>query len=304
MTASYTEPQQCTDARKLALSLNGRWHGRYGAAPCPVCQPERRRDQNALTLADGNAGLLLNCKKSGCDFRDILAAAGVKPGDYRRPDVKEIIRRKMQNNAEAQCRSEAAKRCWAETVPIDGTLAETYLRGRGINCALPPALRFHPRCFHGPSQTRLPAMVALVAGGEGFAIHRTFLRADGYGKAGLPTGDKMMLGGVCGGAVRLSGAPGRLAVAEGIENALSLLCGLLSEPLTVWAALSTSGLRSLRLPDKPGRIAIATDGDVAGREAAQNLAKRAHGLGWSVSLLDPGDGRDFNDILNEQAVAA
>jgi len=223
------------NARKLTLSLRGRWHGRYGAAPCPVCQPDGRKDQNALTLADGRAGLLLNCKKSGCDFRDILAAAGVQPGDYRKPDLREIVRRNAQDSAEAMRRSEAAKRVWAEAVPIAGTLAETYLRGRGISCALPDSLRFHPRCYHGPSQSALPAMIALVTGGEGFAIHRTFLRADGSGKAGLPDGDKMMLGRVCGGAVKLSDGPGRVVISEGIESGLSLLSGLLDGPMIVWA---------------------------------------------------------------------
>jgi hypothetical protein len=292
------------NARELTLSLRGRWHGRYGCAPCPVCQPDSRRDQNGLTLGDGRAGLLLNCKKSGCDFRDILAAAGVKPGDYSKPDLREIVRRKAQDSAEAIRRSDTAKRIWAEAKPIAGTIAQRYLRGRGISCALPDSLRFHPSCHHGPSQTALPAMVALVEGGEGFAIHRTYLRADGSGKAGLPDGDKMMLGKVCGGAVRLSDAPGRLVVAEGIESALSLMSGLLSGTATVWAALSTSGMRSLRLPDVPGLIAIATDPDLQGREAAQALAKRAHGAGWRVSILDPGNGRDFNDILQERAVNA
>lgn len=42
-----------TGARELTLALGGHWHGRYGAAPCPVCQPDRRRDQNALTLDPG-----------------------------------------------------------------------------------------------------------------------------------------------------------------------------------------------------------------------------------------------------------
>jgi hypothetical protein len=303
-TEKTMNAQQRTDARKLALAIGGRWHGRYGCAPCPVCQPEKRRDQNALTLSDGCAGLLLNCKKSGCDFRDILTAAGVQPGEYRRPHLVDIIRRNADAEKQAEKRAQAARRLWAETRPIEGSPAEAYLRSRGISCDLPDTLRFHPRCYHGPTQTRLPAMVAALAGGEGFAVHRTFLRADGSDKAGLAGSDKMMLGRVYGGAVRLSNTPGRLVVAEGIESALSLMCGLLSEPLTVWAALSTSGIRSLRLPEQTGQLAIATDGDRPGREAAQTLAKRAHGQGWHVSLLDPGDGRDFNDILNEQAVAA
>jgi hypothetical protein len=125
-----------TDARKLTVSLGGRWHGKYGAAPCPVCQPERRRDQNALTLADGKAGLLLNCKKSDCDFRAILAAAGVEPCDYRKPDHAEIVRREAQDSIDAKRRSEVAKRIWAEALPIDGTLAEIYLRWRGISVSI------------------------------------------------------------------------------------------------------------------------------------------------------------------------
>ena len=49
----------------ITIELGGRWNGRYGSAPCPVCQPERRREQNALTLSDGYKGLLAHCKKSG-----------------------------------------------------------------------------------------------------------------------------------------------------------------------------------------------------------------------------------------------
>ncbi|WP_206520318.1 toprim domain-containing protein [Altererythrobacter sp. BO-6] len=137
-----------------------------------------------------------------------------------------------------------------------------------------------------------------MSGGDSFAIHRTFLRADGSGKAGLPEGDKMMLGSVSGGAVMLSDGPAdRLVIAEGIESGLSLLCGLLTEPMIVGAALSANGMRKLHLPKGSGHIKIATDGDPAGREAAKALATRAHGLGWKVSILDAGDGRDFNDIL-------
>jgi hypothetical protein len=89
-----------------------------------------------------------------------------------------------------------------------------------------------------------------------------------------------------------------------MESALSLLCGLLEAPATVWAALSTSGLRGLRLPAQPGRLTIACDGDAPGREAAHALAERAHGSGWQVGMLDPGTGADFNDILTGKAVAA
>jgi hypothetical protein len=293
-----------TDAPELTLALGGRWHGRYGAAPCPVCQPERRKGQNGLTLADGrNGGLVLDCKKSACAFLDILAAAGLRSGDYSAPDMATLAQRERDAKAEAEKRAEQAKRLWLEAQPIAGTVAEAYLRGRGISCPLPPTLRFHGACWHGPTAKRFPAMVAAVQGAGLPAVHRTYLRADGSGKADIEPA-KAMLGATAGGAVRLAGGPSRLVVAEGIESGLSLLCGLLDGPATVWAALSTSGLRGLHLPTQAGRLTIACDGDGPGREAAHALAERAHALGWQVGILDPGTGADFNDILTRKAVAA
>ena len=134
-------------------------------------------------------------------------------------------------------------------------------------------------------------------------MHRTHLRADGTGK-GEVTPPKAMLGAVAGGAVCVAQGAGQLVVAEGIETALSLASGLLRAPATVWAALSTSGIRGLHLPPNAGRLTIATDGDNPGRAAAQSLAERAHALGWRVSLLPAPDGRDWNDVLDGKAVAA
>ncbi|MEZ5723907.1 MAG: toprim domain-containing protein [Paracoccaceae bacterium] len=186
---------------------------------------------------------------------------------------------------------------------IDSTIAETYLRGRGITCDLPETLRFHPECWHGATAKRLPAMIARVDGLPRFAVHRTYLRPDGSGKAGVDP-NKAMLGRTAGGAVRLCGGDGPLVVAEGIETALSLASGLIRRPANIWAALSAPGIGALQLPDRPHRLTIAPDGDTAGREAANRLAERAAALGWTVSLLPAPDGRDWNDILMTKGAAA
>ena len=290
------------DAHALTSRLGGRWHGSYGTAPCPVCQPDRRRNQGALTLADGRRGLLLHCKRLGCHFFDVLAAAGIAGNSYAPPDPAVVAAREAERRTDLVARQQQARALWKQTVPIGGTLVETYLRHRGITCPLPATLRFHRACWHGASFQRLPAMVALVQGGDGWAVHRTFLRDDGTGKAAVEPA-KAMLGVVAGGAVRLSGGPARLVVAEGIETALALLCGLSDGPAMVWAGLSTSGLRGLHLPAMPGRLTIACDGDAAGRAAALALAERAHALRWTVTTIDPGDGADFNDILNRKDAA-
>lgn len=287
-----------TDARTLTLTLGGKWHRRYGVAPCPVCQPEQRRDQDALTLTDKGGKLLLHCKKSGCAYTGILGALGLCPHPLFTQNHNDAARGKN----EAEKRAWQAKRLWAEAVPIRGTLAETYLHGRGITCALPETLRFQSDCWH-PNAKRFPALVALVEGGEGFAVHRTYLRADGLGKAAAEPA-KAMLGAVRGGAVRVCHAAGPLVVAEGIETALSLASGLLHGPATIWAALSTSGMESLRLPFLAGRLTIATDGDEPGRKAGEALAVRATAAGWRVSLLPAPLGRDWNDVLALKGGAA
>jgi hypothetical protein len=109
-------------------------------------------------------------------------------------------------------------------------------------------------------------------------------------------------------AIYLDLAAGRLPqpikLAEGIETALSLASGLLRTPATVWAALSTSGIRGLHLSHTASRLTIALDGDAPGREAANALAERAHALGWQVSLLPAPDGHDWNDILTMDGKAA
>jgi hypothetical protein len=245
---------------------------------------------------------VLDCKKSACAFLDILVAAGLRSGEYSPPDAATLAQRERDAKAEAEKRAAQAKRLWLEAQPIAGTVAEAYLRGRGITCDLPRTLRYHPETWHGPTASRHPALIAAVQGAALPAVHRTFIRPDGGGKAAIDP-DKMMLGATAGGAVRVSDGPSRLVVAEGIESGLSLACGLLDSPAKVWAALSTSGLRGLRLPAQAGRLTIATDGDGPGREAGHALADRAHGLGWQVSILDPGTGHDFNDILRERAAA-
>ncbi|MCF7700934.1 DUF7146 domain-containing protein [Loktanella sp. M215] len=292
-----------TDAKELTAALRGKWHGSYGVAPCPVCQPQGRKDQRGLSLSNGTGGILLaRCFKGGCAFREITAAAGIAHGTYHAPDPALIARRMAEERAETDKRAAQALRLWLEAAPIEGTLAETYLRGRGITCPLPDTLRFVPSCWHATAR-RFPALVAMAEGSEAFAVHRTYLRDDGSGKAEVEP-SKAMLGRVGGGAVRLTQGEGPLVVAEGIETALSLASGLLRTTATIWAALSTSGIRGLHLPPQPGRLTIAPDGDDAGRQAAHALADRAHGLGWQVSLLPAPDGRDWNDILTGKAVAA
>ena len=290
------------DAKTLCAALRGAWHGRYGVACCPA-HGDTRPSLSLSNAPDGR--LLLRCH-SGCAFLDILDALrglGLIEGRGSIPaiDPAVIAQREAEARALAEKKARQAQQVWDASQPIKGTLAEVYLRGRAITCPLPASLRFHPECWH-PSARRYPALIARVDGAERFAVHRTYLANDSSKAKADPA--KAMLGRVGGGAVRLCEAQGPLVVAEGIETGLSLACGLLREPSTVWAALSTSGLSGLGLPPHPGRLTIAPDGDKAGTTAARQLAERADALGWQVSILPaPDERRDWNDVLRQERAA-
>ena len=281
-----------TQARDLCRALGGEWRGSYGLAPCPVCQREARTDQRALSLRDEGGRLLTFCHKGGCTFREVLRAAGLPPdlGDQDPEAEREAAAKRAAYEAEQLAK---ARRLWDAGKPICGTKGEAYLRGRGITCELPPSLRWVADTYHAPSARWLSAMVGDVWTG---GVHRTFFEKNG---ARIDRNAKMMQGPCSGGAVRLSQGAGPLVVCEGVETGLSLLCGLLAGPVTVWAALSTSGIRALRLPTTPGALIVAADSDDAGagHAAAEALATRAHGMGWQVSLLPAPAGMDWNDAL-------
>ncbi|MDO9526806.1 MAG: hypothetical protein Q7J57_14920 [Gemmobacter sp.] len=72
----------------------------------PYVSLNGRKGQNGLTLADGrNWGLVLDCKKSGCGFLDILTAAGLRAGDYVPPDPATIAQREREARALAEKRA-------------------------------------------------------------------------------------------------------------------------------------------------------------------------------------------------------
>lgn len=285
-----------TEARKLTAALGGHWYGRYGTAACPVCQQEGRSNQNALTLTDGHRGLLLNCKKRGCGFLDILASARVSPQRPHQPVSATSARPRKLTTCDH------AKKLWEASQPIEMTPAETYLRRvRKVDPLLIPTLRFNSSTWHGPTRQNLPALISLIEGADGFAISRTYLRPDGSGKADLAGHEqRLMLGSAAGGHVPLKTGNGPFFVAEGIETALSLpLLGMMGSA-TLWATLSAANMRALRLPKKQGQLVIATDGDEAGRSAGDALACRATRLGWAVEIRPAPDGHDWNDVLVKQ----
>ena len=68
-----------------------------------------------------------------------------------------------------------------------------------------------------------------------------------------------------------------------------------------WAALSTSGLRALDLPDDVRDVIVLADGDDPGEAAARDAALRWKREGRRVRIDRPPRGTDFNDLLVSRA---
>lgn len=283
-------------AEALTKALGGRWRGSYGTARCPSHDDAKP----SLSIKDGDDGrLLLHCH-AGCEFRDVLSAIRDRGVDVLSSPRRSFEPRFRTTNP-ARPLADLIRLIWSDAKRIEGTLAERYLRLRGITVGLPASLRFH-RWLRHPSGARLPAMVGRVEHArEGVVgLHRTYLDAATSQKTDLRP-DKAMLGPCKGGAVRLRDGSHGLAICEGIETGLSLAGGL-EDGIAVWSALSTSGVVGLELPNRDefgDRLLIGADGDAPGRGAAHDLADRASALGWSVEIATAPEGQDFNDLVRE-----
>ncbi|AWV19841.1 DNA primase (plasmid) [Methylobacterium sp. XJLW] len=204
---------------------------------------------------------------------------------------------------EARDTTESARRMLRYGRPVVGTPAAAYLRSRGLEHAVGlPALRFHPRCLYRASRkhpgpdTWHPALLACVTdlSGAVTAVGRTWLAADGRGKADLPK-PRRVLGHLLGYGVRFPGTVTDLLVAgEGVETVLSLHRLMPTMPHV--AALSAGHLGALILPPGLRHLYIARDADAAGERGAAILRRRAEAAGILVTDLDPRED-DFNTDL-------
>ena len=217
-----------------------------------------------------------------------------------RPEPREPVAPAPQGSPEA------ARRLFAMSKPIGGTIVGTYLRTRGISdlrdCT---SLRFHPRCYYrgdedDPADAARDAWPALIAAatdlkGAITGVHRTWLDPSGQAKAPVST-QRRSMGLINGQGVRIGRARGIVAVGEGLETMLSLRVALPDLPIV--AAGSANHLDALLLPDGLHRLYVAEDDDPAGRRATASVMTRAEAAGIEAMRLAPAGG-DFNDDLRQ-----
>lgn len=235
-------------------------------------------------------------------LKETLREARSFLGEAPCPAAPRDTRKVERPDAASSKRIARARKLFAAGKPVFGTLAATYLQGRGIT-RLGPAVRFHPRVFlrqgeddPDPPQ-RSPALLAKITDNRGqiTGCARFYLDPSTGGLAEIES-PKRILGQLHGHAIRFWSGTGRtdLIVAEGFENTLSVGTAL---PEFDLASCLTATHLGLFIPS-PGikRIWIARDNDEAGRNASMRLRNHLETFGIACCDLLPTMG-DFNDDL-------
>ncbi len=297
---------------------NGRREGSYWLVGDAANTPGRSLFVRLRGPASGKGAAGKWTDAATGDHGDLLDLIAMNRGLARLRDVLEEARRflslprsevateRFQRNPPAPTGSpESARRLFAMSRPITGTIAEAYLRKRGIAAFHEAgALRFHPSCYYreaadGPSET-WPALIAAVTDLDGkiTGAQRTWLAPSGEEKAPVAT-PRRAIGHLLGHGVRFGVADDVMAAGEGIETMLSLRGVVRTLPML--AALSANHLAAIRFPPTLRRLYVARDDDLAGDVAMATLTEQARAAGIEALTLSPRRG-DFNEDLRQLGV--
>ncbi|MEQ8903624.1 MAG: toprim domain-containing protein [Roseovarius sp.] len=245
---------------------------------------------------------LLQKRLGSATLKETLREARSFLGEAPCPTVPRETQRAKRPDAASSKRIVRARKLFAAGKPVLGTLAATYLQGRGIT-RLGPALRYHPRVFlrtgeddPDPRQ-RAPALLAKITDNRGqiTGCARAYLAPSTGGLAAIES-PKRILGQLHGHAIRFWSGTSccDLIVGEGLENTLSV--GTALPEFDLASCLTATHLGLFIPPPGIKRVWIARDNDEAGRNASRRLRNQLESLGIVCGDLVSTLG-DFNDDL-------
>jgi CHC2 zinc finger/Toprim domain len=291
---------------RRAIKLSGRGPEYWG--PCPVCGGTdrfsinvKKQVWNCRRCAKGGDVIALVQHIDGCDFKTAMRTLGVE--DRPLSDARPVPRPGQPPDRTHNDNSARAGELWRAAVPIVGTLADTYLRSRGLDCADPngEVLRFHGRCPFGAGAA-YPCMLGLfrtISTNKPVAIHRTALTPEGRKI------DRMTLGPTGSAAIKINhddDIESSLHIGEGIET---VLAGMSLGFRPAWALGSAGAIRAFPVLGGIDVLTILVDHDnpdrngrQAGHEAAAECAERWMAAGREVRSVVPRClGADMADLV-------
>ena len=269
---------------------------------CPICERkgssgirinEYRGDCSWICVCGSGSGFNLLMEITGKPFSEIAKEIDLIIGnthDYEPPKAPVSVRKAK----------EAAK-------PIKGSLAELYLKERGITALPQMSVEFCeslPYYKDGKQTDSYPVMLSTVTDSQTLEVlqyHYTYL--DGLKKLDrkvrnvTDTDYKSPV-------IRLMEAKKTLGLAEGIETALSA-SQLYNVP--VWSTINSGFMKKFRAPKGITKLYIFADNDKSGTGhaasfecARANLAAKNDVV--DVTIVWPDSVSDFNDLEDKNDV--
>lgn len=264
-----------SELRKLVAQLGGTWSGNTAMCLCPA-----HRDRTpSLSIRQGDRGMLVTCH-AGCLATDVIRAIAriVRLADFRSAAIK----------PERPISGKPHLAIWNAAGPIEGTLAERYVRRTRYLTVQLADVRFHARCPRGKGALASfdPALlVAMRKAGEVAAIQRIFLDP-----ATANYVEKRTLGQAIG-AAWTNGAPAQtIGLCEGFETAAaySSLTGT-----KAWSTMGAKRFHQVIIPATVTTLILLADNDDEGRRARDRAFECYQRSGLSVETDWPL--RNMND---------
>lgn len=299
----------------ISEAARGKWKGILGQlgvedsflrnihGPCPMCggsdryRWDNKEGRGTFFCAQCGAGDGWDLIKGIKGWNFVEASKAVKSVlGIVEPDKTKPARTEKQN------RETMHKVLQGSTEVRQGDVVWQYMKSRGLERdVFPRTIRTAESCWF-ERDLSLPAMLAIVHDdvGNPVNLHRTYLAADGSGKANVLEPKRVMPGELPNGsAVRLFGAKEVMGIAEGIETAFAA-ARLFKIP--VWAALNAKLLENWIPPSGVQRLYIFGDHDqkYGGQAAAFRLAHRmsVRRDPLECEVMIPGErGSDWADAL-------
>lgn len=269
-------------ARMIVEQLGGRWSGSKGQCRCPAHDDSTP----SLSVRLGRKAILFRCF-AGCDTADVLSA-------LRRGHLYDDAPLKMPPARPDKDHSALARQLWQASVPIAGTPAADYLALRGLTGPYPASLRYNPATVLGLGARRrvLPAMIAAVENSLGLvAVQRTFLDPEDLSRKPFAR-NKVALGLLGEGAIRLAPVEDELGLAEGIEDAMTAMAWFRTP---TWALGGLERLGRLEFPPGVRRVTLFGDQGPATQRVLRRVHDHVTADGRALEVKIPRHYKDWNE---------
>jgi uncharacterized protein (DUF927 family) len=276
----------------------------YYRCNCPHCAGHN------LVLCDGDHQLLVTCW-NGCDRKDVLAelrsrglyGTGRKANEHDGNLPETPTQRQARTTTAAgkpKNKTAEALQIWNDAEPTSGTMADTYLGSRQLLLEIPDTLRLARNVYRPKSHDMRPHLIGRVEHETNGPVGIHLIALNPLDATARVSGKdrKWSKGPVGGGAVRLFPAGPILAIAEGVEDALTYTQ---ERTVPAWAVISATGMKNFVPPPLTVTQTVILiedqDDNQTGQRAVADTARRLAGLGYKVKICRPKIGKDINEAL-------